>query len=56
MKSGLTTKVDNAAKFLAAIDALVGTRVMVGVPAEKTDRKDGITNSALAYISAERRA
>lgn len=52
VKTGLTTTLDNTAKFFRAIDALTGTRVMVGVPEDKTQRKDssGITNSQLAYI------
>ncbi len=54
MKSGISTVVDNAAKFLDGVRALTGTRVMVGVPAEKTDRRgEGVkkmTNAALAYV------
>lgn len=53
MKSGVTTTVDHAAKIISGIADLVGTRVMVGVPADKTDRRDDgapINNAALAYI------
>jgi hypothetical protein len=52
MKSSVVAVVDNAAKFFRAIDTLVGTRVMVGVPEDKSQRRDssGISNAALAYI------
>ena len=54
MKSGLTVTVDRTAKMFAAVDHLATTRVMVGVPAEKTDRRsegnNSITNAAIAYI------
>lgn len=52
MKSGLTTTLDNTAKFFRSIDLLIGTKVMVGVPEDKSARQDatGISNAALAYI------
>ena len=53
MKSGVVTVIDKTAQFLRAIDGLVGTRVMVGVPSEKalrTDGSDGPNNATLAYI------
>jgi hypothetical protein len=54
MKSGLTTVLDDTAKMFAGIELLTRSRVMVGVPAEKADRRDegktGLTNAALAYI------
>ena len=54
MKTGLTTVLDESAKMFAAVEALAKTRVMVGVPAEKTDRRgegeSRLTNAALAYI------
>jgi hypothetical protein len=51
MKTGLTVLHDDLAKMAAGIQKLATTRVMVGVPADKADRKDGpITNAALAYI------
>lgn len=51
-KTGLNVLIDKVADVAAGISMLVGTRVMVGVPAEKAERKDGepITNAALAYI------
>jgi hypothetical protein len=51
MKTGMTVLVDNVAKMAEGIQKLATTRVMVGVPADKADRKDGpINNAALAYI------
>lgn len=54
MKSGLTTVADNFKKLFDGVNVLATTRVMVGVPAEKTDRRDEgnnkLTNAALAYI------
>lgn len=51
MKTGLTIVRDNLAKVSKAIDALGRSRVMVGVPADKTSRSgDPITNASLAYI------
>lgn len=54
MKNGLSVTLDKTAQFFAGVEALIGTRVMVGVPAEKTDRRDEginkLTNAALAYI------
>lgn len=54
MKSGLTVVLDDAAKMFAGVEMLAKTRVMVGVPAEKTDRRDegksGMTNAAIAYV------
>lgn len=52
MKSGVHTIIDHVAKVVGGITQLVGTRVMVGVPAEKGARQDGepINNAALLYI------
>jgi phage gpG-like protein len=51
LKTGLTIVRDNLKKVSKSIDALGRARVMVGVPADKTDRKDGsISNASLAYI------
>jgi len=51
MKTGLTIVRDNLAKVSKAIDGIGRSRVMVGVPADKADRKEGpINNAALAYI------
>lgn len=52
MKSGVLTIVDNVAKVIGGIEKLATTRVMVGVPAEKSSRKDGspVTSADLAYI------
>jgi hypothetical protein len=50
MKNGLTIVRDNLSKVSKSIDALGKARVMVGVPADKADRKEGpINNAALAY-------
>lgn len=45
--------IDHMKDFTRAIDMLNGTRVMVGIPAEKTDRKEegAITNAAIGYIN-----
>lgn len=51
IKTGMTVLVDHVAKMAAGIELLASTRVMVGVPADKADRKEGpINNAALAYI------
>jgi hypothetical protein len=44
------TIVDHLKQVSKAITTLADTRVMVGVPAQKTDRGQPITNAALAYI------
>jgi len=51
-KSGVTVVVDQVSKVLAGVGHLASTRVLVGVPAEKTGRTDGeaINNASLAYI------
>jgi len=50
-KTGLTVVLDNVSKIAAGIELLATTRVMVGVPADKADRRNGpINNAALAYI------
>lgn len=44
---------DNTAAMRAAVQALVGVQVLVGVPAENADRRDDeepISNAALAYV------
>jgi hypothetical protein len=49
--SGMFKPVDNLKKVLQGIDTLTNMTVLVGVPGEKTGRKDGsISNAALAYI------
>lgn len=50
MKNGVTVIVDDTTKVVSGLNLLASTRVMVGVPAEKTNRDDPITNAALAYI------
>jgi hypothetical protein len=51
VKTGLIVLVDNVAKMAEGIEVLASKRTMVGVPADKTERKDGeINNAALAYI------
>jgi hypothetical protein len=51
MKTGLTIVRDNLAKVSKSIDALGKSRVLVGVPADKTARSgDPINNASLAYI------
>lgn len=44
--------VDRLSQVISAARTLTATAVLVGVPDQKTDRKDdaGITNAALAYI------
>jgi hypothetical protein len=50
-ESGVTRTVDNTAKVMAAFDALTRSDVLVGVPQDKSGRKQGpITNASLAYI------
>lgn len=49
--AGVFKRVDNVSKVLKGIDVLTNTTVMVGVPEDKNDRRDGpISNAALAYI------
>lgn len=53
MKSGVTMKQDNLARIAGQIRKLTGLAVLVGIPAEKTDRdgdNSGMTNAALGYI------
>jgi hypothetical protein len=55
MAKPLHVKQDNTANLAAALKTLVAYKVMVGVPAEKTDRRQEgrgkqITNAALSYI------
>jgi hypothetical protein len=52
VKSGAIKTLDNVAKMLQGVAVLTGTRVMVGVPGDKTDRDEsnGITNAAIAFI------
>lgn len=51
VKTGFHTVVDKMAKVAAGIEKLAATRVMVGVPADKTGRGTGpINNAALLYI------
>lgn len=42
---------DDTARIMAAIEDMAGKRVLIGIPADKSARKDGpITNAALGYI------
>jgi hypothetical protein len=51
LKTGLSIVRDNLAKVSKSIDALGRSRVMVGVPSDKTARSgDPINNASLAYI------
>ena len=55
-RRGVITVVDKTAQLSRAIDVLTGTRIMVGVPAEKDDRQDddggksGINNAEIGYL------
>lgn len=50
-KSGLVTVTNNFAKFMKGVEAMTNKQVMVGVPDDKTERREGeISNAALAYI------
>lgn len=50
-KSGAFKVISNTTKLLQGVEALTNKQVMVGVPGEKKDRKEGeITNAELAYI------
>lgn len=49
--SRVEVKLDNVAKILADIKKLTSAKVLVGVPADKSGRKDGgVNNAALAYV------
>lgn len=50
--AGVFNPISRSKKIIQGIEALTGTAVMVGVPADKTSRKEGaaITNAELAYI------
>lgn len=53
MKSGTILKRDNLGKIAAQIRNLTGLGVLVGIPAEKTDRpgdSSGMTNAAIGYV------
>lgn len=52
MKSGVHVVLDKVAETIDGIQRLTSTRVMVGVPGDKTDRDDAspVTNADLAYI------
>jgi hypothetical protein len=51
IKTGISLVIDNYGKLLKGVDAMVGTQVLVGVPADKAPRKGEAINSAqLAYI------
>lgn len=50
-RAGVTTVIDNARRLEQAIDVLTNTRVMVGVPQENDERRDGeITNAEIGYL------
>jgi hypothetical protein len=49
--AGVFKRVDNVAKVLKGVDTLVSTSVMVGVPSDKAERREGaMTNAILAYL------
>jgi phage gpG-like protein len=52
IKNGLNTIVDNSAKLKKAFERLASKDVMVGIPSEKTERKEdsGMNNAAIGYI------
>jgi phage gpG-like protein len=52
VKTGAHVLLDNVSNVIDGIARLTSTRVMVGVPGDKTDRDDNspITNADLAYI------
>lgn len=50
MVTGVKITKDKLGELQKALDRLAQTRVMVGVPAEGTDRGEAMTNAALAYI------
>jgi hypothetical protein len=50
-KVGVTKLVDNMSQVMRKVNTLTNTDVMVGVPDDKSGRKEGaISNAALAYI------
>jgi len=53
-RNGVTMTVDNRSQVAAAMRNLTGSRVLVGIPAEKTAREGddtGVTNSLIGYIA-----
>lgn len=52
IKNGVTMTVDNLKRVAQGIDLLARRRVLVGVPQDETDRKDGeeVTNSLIGYV------
>lgn len=51
LKNGLNVIKNDAQKVLDGLNLLADLRVMVGIPGDKTPRKEGkITNAALLYI------
>lgn len=51
MRPGVKIVMDKTAELARAIESLVGTRVMVGVPESQSDRpSEGPNNAELAYI------
>lgn len=51
-RRGVTTVIDNAGKFYAAVDLLGSTRVMVGVPESKDSRRESgeLGNAEIGYL------
>ena len=49
-RSGAVVVLDRAAQVAAGINLLATTRLMVGVPADRSSRSDGVSNADLAYI------
>lgn len=51
-KSGVTTRVDNAQAILDALKSLTKKDVLVGIPAEDSDRDDvSFGNAGIGYIN-----
>lgn len=51
-KSGVTTRVDNAQAILDALKSLTKKDVLVGIPAEDSDRDDvPFGNAGIGYIN-----
>jgi hypothetical protein len=50
LNNGVTVIVDQVNKVVEGLRLLAVTRVMVGIPAEKTTREGPINNAALGYI------
>ncbi|WGO83144.1 hypothetical protein [Arsenophonus apicola] len=52
MKSGVTLRIDNTGKLFDALTQLGKQDVLVGIPAEKSEREDiSFSNAAIGYIN-----